>query len=175
MRVLAIDAGNIESAYIIFDTIINRVVQKGFMNNDTFLEEISKSKFDEVAIEKIVSLGAVAGQTTFDTAFMNGRLYQFFKDKFNLIPNLYSRLDIKMHLCLTTRAKDPNIRGALINRFGEPSTKKNPHDRYNELTDGIYFGTHFWSCLAVAMYHIEPHHSLPIVIDNYGNYKEPKK
>jgi hypothetical protein len=174
MRVLSIDAGNIQSAYIIFCNIEKRVVQKNILPNNEFLNEILHSCFDEVAIEKIISMGMPVGDTTFQTVFQNGRIYQAIYDKFGIVANLYSRLDIKVHLCYTTRAKDPNVRMALVNRFGEPSTKKNPHNIYNELTDKIYFGTHFWSCLAVAMYHIEPHHHFPIRVDEWGNYKEVK-
>lgn len=174
MRVLSVDAGNIQSAYIIFCTEQKRVVQKGFLENEQFIEEILNSSFDEVAIEKIVSLGAVIGSSTLDTAYTNGRIYEAIKTKFGIISNLYSRIDIKMHLCFTTRAKDANVRQALVNKFGDSSTKKNPHNTFNELEDKIYFGGHFWSCLAIACYHIEPHHSQPIEIDSYGNYKEPR-
>ena len=43
------------------------------------------------------------------------------------------RKDIKMNLCNTTRAKDSNIRQALIDRFGVPGTKKSP---------GMMYGLH---------------------------------
>jgi len=175
MKLLAIDSGNIQSAYIIFDTFENRVVKKNLLQNEEFLLKLKDLQFDEVAIEKIVSLGMPIGNTTIDTIFFNGRLHEFFLNNFFLKPNWYTRMDIRMHLCLTTRAKDGNVRAALINRFGEPSTKKLSHNIYNELEDKIYFGTHFWSCLAVAMYHLEPHHSLPIQIDNYGNILKNEK
>ena len=173
MKLLAIDTGNISSAYIIFCTEENRVIEKDFLENEKFIERILTLTFDEVAIEKIVSLGMPIGATTIDTIFFNGRLYEIFK-KLKKVPFWYPRIDIKMHLCHTTRAKDTNVRTALVNRFGEPSTKKNPHNKYNELNDKIYFGSHFWSCLGIAVYHLEPHHSYPVQIDNNGYYKEPK-
>ena len=172
INLLAIDSGDVKSAYIIYNSEKNKIIEKNILPNDEFLEAIiragSENLFSEVAIEKLHSMGMAVGQTTFDTIFMNGRIYQAMRDHLNLIPTLYPRHDIKMHLCMTTRAKDGNIRMALVNRFGDPSTKKNPHDKFNELTDGIYFGTHFWSCLAVAMYHLEPHHSKPVILDSYG-------
>ena len=36
------------------------------------------------------------------------------------------RKEEKMNICHTMRAKDSNIRQALIDRFGEVGTKKNP-------------------------------------------------
>lgn len=172
MRLLAIDAGDIKSAYIIYDSEIKKVIEKNFLLNNDFINRIERlcfdRKIDEAAIEKLHSMGMPVGQTTFDTIFMNGRIYELLSRN-GIEAKLYPRHDIKMHLCNSTRAKDTNIRMALVNRFGEASTKKNPHDTYNELTDKIYFGSHFWSCLAVAMYHTEPHHSLPLELDNYGS------
>lgn len=170
MKVLAIDAGNIQSCYVLFCTEEKKVIKKGLVENEAFLKEILTLKFDEVAIEKIVSMGMAVGDTTFETVFQNARIYQILLDKLNIKANFYPRYDIKMHLCMTTRAKDGNIRAALVNKFGEPSTKKNPHNTYSELDDGVYFGTHFWAALAVCMYHIEPHHSKPIQTDGYGTF-----
>ena len=55
------------------------------------------------------------------------------------------RKDIKLHLCGTTKARDPNVRQALIDRLGKPGTKKNPGPTY-----GV--SSHAWSALAVAVY-----------------------
>jgi len=54
------------------------------------------------------------------------------------------RKDVKMHLCQSMRAKDGNIRQALLDRFGPVGTKKTP---------GPLFGvkSHVWAALAVAV------------------------
>jgi hypothetical protein len=54
------------------------------------------------------------------------------------------RGEIKVHLCRSTKAKDANVRQALIDRFGAPGTKKAP---------GVLFGvtSHCWAALAVAV------------------------
>lgn len=54
------------------------------------------------------------------------------------------RLDVKIHLCKTAKAKDANIRQALIDRFGYPGTKHHP---------GVLYGvkTHCWAALGVAV------------------------
>jgi hypothetical protein len=54
------------------------------------------------------------------------------------------RLKVKLHLCHDSRAKDANIRAALIDRFGKPGTKKNPGALYGVTRD-------LWSALAVAI------------------------
>jgi hypothetical protein len=55
------------------------------------------------------------------------------------------RKDIKLHLCNSPRAKDANVRQALIDRIGPQGTKKNQGPTY-----GIK--SHQWAALAVAVY-----------------------
>jgi hypothetical protein len=50
-----------------------------------------------------------------------------------------------MHLCNSMRAKDANVRQALIDRFGPVGTKKQPGKLY-----GV--ATHYWAALGVAVY-----------------------
>jgi len=57
---------------------------------------------------------------------------------------LVPRRDVKMHLCSSVRAKDGNIRQALIDRFGADGTKRKPVP-----LAGI--SQHRWAALAVAV------------------------
>ena len=54
------------------------------------------------------------------------------------------RKDVKRHLCGNTTTNDKYVRQALIDRFGEPGTKKNPGRLY-----GV--SGHIWAALAVAI------------------------
>ena len=54
------------------------------------------------------------------------------------------RRDVKLHVCQSPRAKDANVRQALLDRFGPPGTKKAPGTTY-----GITKDT--WQALAVAV------------------------
>lgn len=58
---------------------------------------------------------------------------------------LIYRRDIKIHLCGTVKAKDGNIRQALIDKHGAPGTKKSKGPTY-----GV--SGHLWAALAVADY-----------------------
>ncbi|MGH7470493.1 MAG: hypothetical protein ACRENP_21315 [Longimicrobiales bacterium] len=49
-----------------------------------------------------------------------------------------------MHLCKNPKAKDQNIRQALIDLLGAPGTKKNPGPTYGISGDA-------WSALAIAV------------------------
>ena len=51
---------------------------------------------------------------------------------------------IKVHLCESARAKDGNVRQALIDRIGAQGTKKKPGPTYGVSKD-------VWAALAVAV------------------------
>jgi hypothetical protein len=91
-----------------------------------------------VACEWIECYGMAVGREVFETVFAVGAFAAAVDVR--LIP----RRDVKLHLCQSPRAKDPNIRQALIDRFGPTGTKKNP---------GPLFGIagHRWAALAVAV------------------------
>jgi hypothetical protein len=93
-----------------------------------------------VGIEQIRSYGMAVGADVFDTCVETGRFVQVLDGNAILIP----RNEIKMHLCHSPRAKDANIRQALIDRLGPQGTKKSPGP-----THGV--SKHAWSALAVAV------------------------
>lgn len=64
------------------------------------------------------------GQTVFDTCVWIGRFQQSALPKTDT--KFIYRKDEKMNICHSMKAKDSNIRQALIDRFGEVGTKKNP-------------------------------------------------
>jgi len=86
--------------------------------------------------------GMPAGKDVFDTCLFIGRTLEILR---TFQPNLIMRSEIKMHFCNSVRAKDSNIRQALIDRFGLPGVKKSPGLLYGIKGDE-------WSALAVAVY-----------------------
>jgi hypothetical protein len=64
--------------------------------------------------------------------------------------HLVYRKDIKLAFCGTCKAKDANVRQALIDRFGEQGTKLNPGRLYGIKKD-------MWSALAVALFWYDTH------------------
>lgn len=101
-----------------FDKIKNEELVELIENN----RYCSFNTFGEIIIEKIASYGMAVGQTIFDTCIWIGKFAQAsgLKEEYIL------RKDEKMNLCHSMKAKDSNIRQALIDRFGEVGTKKNP-------------------------------------------------
>jgi hypothetical protein len=144
---LGIDPGPVESAFVWWDAVAERVIR---------LESIPVFKLDSitigpllkgvdcVSIEWIECFGMAVGQETFRTVAGIGWFASLLYDRtwsLRLVP----RRAVKMHLCNSMRAKDANVRQALIDRFGPVGTKKQPGKLY-----GV--ATHYWAALGVAVY-----------------------
>ena len=102
----------------------------------------------EIAIEMIASYGMPVGREVFETCVWIGRLIEQCAraSSRGREPALVYRKDVKLHICGSPKAKDGNIRQALIDRFGPPGTKKSPGVTYGLAGD-------MWQALAVAVYH----------------------
>lgn len=144
MRIIAIDPGCTESA--ILDMQDGKIDFFGKFENEHVLSMIGvPSKFVcenfkvFLVIEQIASYGMAVGEEVFETVFWSGRFAQAWQGQFHRI----KRHEIKMHLCKDSRAKDTNIRQALIDRYGKQGTKKNKGPTYGISGD-------CWSALAVA-------------------------
>ncbi len=143
MTVLAIDPGPERSAYLYWDGA--RVLEFAILPNAEVFAAMGRYEADFLAIEMIASYGMAVGREVFSTCVWIGRFLQHRAQhvgerSVKLIP----RLDIKVHLCNSAKAKDANVRRALIDRFGAPGTRKAP---------GILHGvsSHCWSALAAAV------------------------
>jgi len=147
MIYLGIDPGPVESAFVWWDAEAEKVIR---------LESIPVFKLDSIAIgpllkgvdfvsiEWIECFGMAVGQETFRTVAGIGWFASLLYDRtwsLRLVP----RRAVKMHLCNSMRAKDANVRQALIDRFGPVGTKKQPGKLY-----GV--ATHYWAALGVAVY-----------------------
>ena len=144
MILLAIDPGPVESAWF---RINHGVLSSGGkLPNDHMLAAIvSRIVPDDVlVIEKVASYGMPVGEDVFETVYWSGRFAQAFGGRVERVP----RIAVKMHLCHNSRAKDGNIRQALIDRYGKPGTKKNPGPLYGVTGD-------LWSALAVGLTWLE--------------------
>ena len=140
-KILAIDPGNEHSGYVILDED-GSVFRAEIVSNENLLTLLKNGMdADLCAIEMIASYGMPVGKEVFETCVWIGR----FKERCSMPVHTVYRKDIKLHLCGHPRAKDSNIRQALIDKLGQPGTKKNPGKTY-----GIK--SHLWAALAVAEY-----------------------
>ena len=137
--IVAIDPGTKESGVVLFDG--ERVLEAGVFANYRVLDILRESSHP-LAIEMIASYGMAVGREVFETCVWIGRFIEASKAPGDV--RLIYRKDVKMHLCGTPRAKDPNIRQALIDKLGPQGTKKEPGPTY-----GVK--SHAWAALAVAV------------------------
>jgi len=137
--ILALDPGTTHTAFVQFDQ--QKIVDHGHLPNAEIRQILIGREYDRVACEMIASYGMAVGSSTFETCVWIGRFIELARVDVELI----FRKDIKLFLCGTMRAKDANIRQALIDKIGPQGTKAQPGPTY-----GIK--SHSWAALAVAVF-----------------------
>jgi len=155
MKILAIDPGTTQSAYVIYDTDVPKILEAAIVDNNKMLQHLhsESAKCNKLIIEMIASYGMPVGKTVFESCVWIGRFIQKWADGaagWNPAWYMLYRREVKMHLCGSMRAKDGNIRAALIDKFGEPPTKKRPNDNYPKR-----IAKDEWAALAVAVTYAE--------------------
>ena len=146
-RILGVDPGQVQSGWIVWDSIAERIINMGIDPNDTLIRWVESAQFptvDAVAIEMVghYGTGMAVGNSVFDTCVFIGELKHAMRWA---NPKLILRPDVRLHFCHHRNAKPANVNQVLRDRFGEKGTKKNP---------GKLFGVrdHVWSALALAVY-----------------------
>lgn len=146
--ILAIDPGNIESAYCLIEKETYKPIEFGKVENNKIRELINKDyECEDLIIEMIASYGMPVGKEVFDTCVWIGRFIETALINNKGYEYIY-RKDVKMNLCNSMRAKDSNIRQALIDRFGVVGTKKNKGWFYG-------FKADIWSAYAVGVTYLD--------------------
>jgi len=99
-----------------------------------------------LAVEMIGSYGMPVGRDVFETCVWVGRYLQAWIDDQDPGQDcvLVYRKDVKLELCGTMRAKDANVRQALLDLVGPRGTKARPGPTYGLRADE-------WSALGVAI------------------------
>lgn len=152
MKVLAIDPGDTESGICLMDGYKPWKADK--LSNDDTLKIIDtySTWADAVVIEMVASYGMAVGKSVFDTCVWIGRFWEAYRQHTNFRKpvELIYRMEEKMVICHDSRAKDTNIRQALIDRFAEfdkktgKGTKKKPDWFYG-------FSKDAWMAYAVGV------------------------
>lgn len=145
--ILALDVGTKDSAYCYIDEITYKPVNFGKINNNDLLEIVKEGKYNKMIYEGFACYGMPVGQSTITSIEWNGRYKQIALDLNKEVDVVY-RSEEKMNLCGTMKAKDSNIRQALIDRFGDVGTKKN---------QGWFYGfkADIWSSYAVGVTYLD--------------------
>ena len=152
MRLLAIDPGDVESAALIYDTENGAPHWWAKLPNLDLACQIHHGpagRCERLAVEMIASYGMPVGKTVFETCVWIGRFIERWESDTARPWQKVYRIDAKMHLCGSARAKDANVRQALIDRYGPGKEraigkKATPGPLYGLSGDG-------WAALAVAI------------------------
>ena len=149
MKILAIDPGTTQSGWAIPEG--QRVHESGVAPNEHVLERIRVTggyiaagliEPVQLAVERFEARGMAIGDDSVRTILWTGRFVQAWHKPDEV--RMVKRSEVKLRLCGTTRAKDPNVRQALIDQLGPPGTKKAPGGTY-----GV--ASHAWAALGVAL------------------------
>jgi len=154
MIIVGIDPGNIHSAYAAYDEATHTVLEADKVENGQLLGYLNVQQDSQTlfAIEMIASYGMPVGATVFDTCVWIGRFYETIIGAQMMAPALVYRKDVKMYLCHTMRAKDSNIRQAIIDRFPATGGGKVPQIGTKK-EKGPLFGirSDIWAAIGVAL------------------------
>lgn len=155
--IFAIDPGNTESGFAFFEMPDLALIEFGKVKNEILLENINffTHQASGFAIEMVASYGMPVGKDVFETCVWIGRFVQASKKEAHFV----YRKDEKLCLCGSPKAKDANIRQALIDRYATfdfkngKGTKKNPDTFYGVSKD-------VWQAIAVGVTHYEKERDL---------------
>lgn len=160
MKIFAIDPGNIQSAYCVMEERPGEdyaLLEFGKYPNGECMERMldwldREKKPDSVVIERVASYGLAVGREVFETCEWIGRFSQS-AEAWVPVDYIY-RKDEKITICGNMKAKDSNIRQALIDRFAKhdlkngKGTKKDPDYFYGVAAD-------VWASIAVAVSYLD--------------------
>ena len=144
MKIIAVDPGTERSAMILWDG--RKIHMARILSNPDTRDQIYGFGAPKpmLFIEQIECYGMVMGQTTLETVFWSGRFAEAAINCGIEVGRMVRR-DIKLHHCGSMRAKDSNVRRALIDKYGPPGTKKKPGATYGLKAD-------LWQAFALATY-----------------------
>lgn len=148
MKILAIDPGNRQSAFVVLDGDTLQPLEFDKIDNFSLLDKLADMEPMHMAIEMVASYGMPVGAEVFETCVWIGRFWQ--ATSWMVSKSYVFRWEEKLAICHSPRANDATIRQALIDRFapGVPNkgkgTKKEP---------GWFHGFHadIWQAYAVGV------------------------
>lgn len=144
--ILAIDPGPEKSAYAIMNNLT--ISDTGILDNKDVINLIKGAIYPEtLSIEMIASYGMPVGKSVFETCVWIGRFVQAWGED-SSVEYVY-RKDVKIHLCGSMKAKDSNIRQAIMDKYG--STREKAIGKKN--SPGPLFGVSkdMWAAIGVGL------------------------
>lgn len=152
MSIFALDPGTDKTGWCWYAN--GRVIDSGVMTNAEVIASIGSGSWREagvrLCIEMIASYGMAVGREVFETCVWIGRFQQAWHAP-DEVKFIYRR-DVKLHLCGTSKAKDPNVRQALLDLFPRTGGGKTPQIGTKSQPGPLYgVSSHAWAALGVAV------------------------
>ena len=150
--IFAIDPGNTESAFCVYYHENHEVADYGKLENEKLRQILMVAHEGyQFRIEMIASYGMPVGKDVFETCKWIGRFEEIILSKGAELRLVY-RKDVKMHLCNSTRAKDGNVRQAIIDLFPASGGGKTPQIGTKKEPGPLYgISNDVWAALGVAL------------------------
>lgn len=154
MIIFALDPGNTQTGYAILETPEFRLTEFAKVDNTALLDWIVQGEMplvDAVAIEMVASYGMAVGREIFETCVWIGRFRQAINHPNT---NYVYRKQEKEILCGSLKAKDANIRQALIDRYAKHDLKNGKGTKANP---DVFYGVSkdVWAAIAVGVTYYE--------------------
>ena len=156
-RILALDTGTTNTGFVYVECDVDklpRLLDFGIIENQEMLQYIGNSNNDAIVMENFQCMGMAVGTSTFNAAIWLGRFIEASRRSHpHQTVHLMHRSAIKMEICGSPRAKDPNIRQSIIDMYpaGQGGGKV-PQIGINKQRGPLYgVSSHVWSALAVAI------------------------
>lgn len=157
-RLVAIDPGTDSSGVVILEGRRIAEAPVSGLGNAELLDSLRRSwwvdgSLPTVACEMVAHYGSgmAVGREVFETVEWIGRFREAWESRGGVFVRVYRR-DVKLHLCGSAKAKDGNVRQALLDLYGGKEIavgkKKDPGPLY-----GV--SGHAWQALAVGITALE--------------------
>lgn len=148
MTILAIDPGPINSGWAIMRG--GKIASCGVSDNHAVIElRNGEQKLARTAIEHVACYGMPVGRDVFETCVWIGRIVQ--SGNPSLCRKVYRR-DVKHHLCGSAKAKDANVRQAIIDRYPATGGGKTPQIGTKAKPGPLYgVKSHAWAAIGVGI------------------------
>ncbi len=149
--ILAIDPGTEKSGWCLLDA--GALLDCGVSDNVELLTGINDMAADVLAIEMVASYGMPVGREVFETVRWIGQFQREWEAQSGSPPAvLIYRRDVKLHLCNSAKAKDANVRQAILDQYPRTGGGKTPQIGTKSQPGPLYgVSSHAWSALAVAI------------------------
>jgi hypothetical protein len=134
MNILAIDPGTTESAAVVWSVAGQNLLECTKVSNRHLLMNmvyyLNVNSVDVVVIEKVESYGMPVGREIFETVLWSGIFNQAARSAGHSPIYHVPRRAVKLELCGTSKAKDANIRQAIIDLYGPVPKKSQDNAHY---------------------------------------------